>query len=250
MKLNLENTKKEYSVETRVNDYVSFVDKIGLWQSEKIVYAKYLNIHDKILDIGCGAGRTTFGLYDMDYHNITGMDLSDKMIAAAKKIAQDKGVEISFIAENACALPFDDNIFNAAIFSANGIMTIPTKEMRQKAFNEIYRVLKPGGIFIFTTHDIDTPQYIDKWSEEKIRWANGEQDKRLLEYGDLIFSAPDANDGSVNFVHIPSCDEVETYLKESGYHLICSELRTNICEEKPEVLEVGAECRFWVVKKM
>jgi len=171
------------------------------------------------------------------------------MISAAKKIANGKGVEIPFFAENACALSFDTESFDAVIFSFNGIMTIPAKEMRQKAFNEIYRVLRPGGTFIFTTHDMNNPQYINYWNEERIKWENGEQDKRLLEYGDLIFSNPNAINGSVNFVHVPLDGEIEINLKESGFHLIYNDLRDNICEEKPEVLKIGVNCRFWVVKK-
>jgi len=246
MKINLENTRKEYSIEARVNDYVSYAEEIGLWQSERIVFSRYLNAKNKILDIGCGAGRTTFGLHEIGYHDITGADLSDNMISAAQKIARDKGLEINFMAENACALSFAAESFDAVIFSANGIMTIPAKEVRQKAFNEIQRVLKPGGMFIFTTHDINDPQHIAYWDEERIKWANGEQDQRLLEYGDIIFLEPNADNC---FVHIPSDGEVEAYLKESGFQLVYSELRDNICEEKREALNVTEDCRFWVVKK-
>jgi len=245
-KLNLENTKNEYSIETRVNEYVSFTEEIGLWQSERIVFGRYFNTKNKILDIGCGTGRTTFGLYNLGYHHISGADLSDKMISAAKKIAHDQSIDISFAAENACALSFDAESFDAVLFSANGIMTIPARVMRQKAFNEIHRVLKPGGMFIFTTHDINDPQYIAYWNEERIKWTNGEQDKRLLEYGDIIFSEPNAENC---FIHIPLDGEVEAYLKESGFHLVYSELRKNICEEKPEILKISTDCRFWVVKK-
>jgi len=246
VKINLENTKNEYSIEARVDEYISFAEEIGLWQSERIVFGKHFNTQNKILDIGCGTGRTTFGLYDLGYHHITGVDLSDKMIAAAKKIAHGKDVEISFMAENACSLSFDAESFDAVLFSANGIMTIPSKEMRQKAFNEIHRVLKPGGMFIFTTHDMNDPQYIAYWNAERIKWANGEQDKRLPEYGDLIFSEPNADHC---FIHIPLDGEVKAYLKESGFHLVYSELRKNICEEKPEVLKISTDCRFWIVKK-
>jgi SAM-dependent methyltransferase len=249
MKLDLENTKNEYSLESRVKEYISYVENIGLWQSEKIILTKYINVQNNILDIGCGAGRTTFGLYDIGYHNIIGVDLSEKMILAAKKIAHDKNIEISFIVKNACDLAFDADSFDAVFFSANGIMTIPGKEMRQKAFNEIYKVLKPGGIFIFTTHDINNPQYIDYWNKERIKWENGEQDKRLLEYGDLIFSDPDTYNGSVNFVHIPLDGEIEKNLERSGFHLVYNELRKNICEEKPELLDITVDCMFWIVKK-
>jgi len=37
MELNLKNTKNEYSIEARVDNFVSFVYEVGLWQSEKIL---------------------------------------------------------------------------------------------------------------------------------------------------------------------------------------------------------------------
>lgn len=249
MKLSLENTKAEYSHETVVDKYISCVEDVGLWKSERIAFEKYLNQKNKILDLGCGAGRTTFGLYDMCYTDIVGLDLSEEMISAAKKIANDRNVEISFVAGNACDLPFDTSSFDAVIFSFNGIMTIPTREMRRRAFDEIHRVLKPGGIFVFTTHDMNNPQFIDYWNEEYDKWQKDEQDKRLLEYGDLIFSKPDDYGDAVSFIHVPLDGEVETYLKTSGFHLINNELRSNICEEKTEVLDFSADCRFWVAKK-
>jgi ubiquinone/menaquinone biosynthesis C-methylase UbiE len=72
-------------------------------------------------DIGCGAGRTTFGLYDIGYHHIIGVDLSEKMVSAAKKIAHVKGVEISFMTENACALSFDTESFDAVIYAPKSL---------------------------------------------------------------------------------------------------------------------------------
>lgn len=55
----------EYNHMSVVEKYVNDVSKIGLWQSEEIIFSKYINKSDKILDIGYGAGRTTFALYDL-----------------------------------------------------------------------------------------------------------------------------------------------------------------------------------------
>lgn len=63
MNKNLEYTKKEYNQESNIKRYTESIDEVGLWESEKIVFNKYINFNDKILDLGCGAGRTTINLY-------------------------------------------------------------------------------------------------------------------------------------------------------------------------------------------
>ncbi|MCL2512733.1 MAG: class I SAM-dependent methyltransferase [Oscillospiraceae bacterium] len=249
MKITIENIKAEYSIDTLVDKFVSSVDDIGLWQSERLIFSEYLNLRDKILDLGCGAGRTTFGLFEMGYRGIIGLDLSDGMIAAALDITKSKNLLIPFIAGNACELTFDSASFDAVIFSFNGIMTIPTSEMRQKAFDEIYRVLKPGGIFIFTAHYMDNPQFVSFWKTEREKWDKGEQDKRLLEYGDVIFSKPDEYGDIISFVHIPVAGEIESYLSKSGYNIIFNKARSKFCEENAAVMGFSGDCKFWVCKK-
>ena len=249
MKINTENTKSEYSVDMVVDKYISCVYDIGLWQSERLIFSEYLDTKYKILDIGCGAGRTTFGLYEIGYHDIIGLDLSEKMVAAACGISKNRSIPIPFVEGNACALSFDSELFDAVIFSFNGIMTIPSTEMRQKAFDEIYRVIKNGGIFIFTAHYMDNPQFVKYWNDEQKKWDTNNQDKRLLEFGDLIFQKPNEYGDVINFVHVPVSGEIEAYISNSGFSLVCSEARSNICEESTAIKDFSGDCKFWICKK-
>ena len=46
---------------------------MGLWESERLLMDKYVSRDGAVLDIGCGAGRTTFGLYGEGYRDINGI---------------------------------------------------------------------------------------------------------------------------------------------------------------------------------
>ena len=138
--------------------------------------------------------------------------------------------------------------FAYVLFAFNGLMQIPKQENRIKAMKEIRRVLQPGGIFVFTTHDRDADKkFLDFWEEEKKIWSRGEQDKRLYEFGDRI--AKSKNEKRDIFIHIPDREEVLTCLEEAD--LICVEdfYRDDLFDESREIKKFSGECRFWVVKK-
>ena len=141
------------SIEQDIDHYLEATLDIGLWASEEYVFNKYLNFTDHILDIGCGTGRTTFALYEKGYSNITGVDLSPKMIEKAKFLSDKKQRNIKFIEGDATDLAFSDESFSSILFSFNGFMQIPSTPLRLKTLKEIYRILKKDGYFIFTTHD-------------------------------------------------------------------------------------------------
>ncbi|MDA1348882.1 MAG: class I SAM-dependent methyltransferase, partial [Chloroflexi bacterium] len=68
-------------------DYVDAVDQVGLWDSERMLVSTYFAVDDQILDIGCGAGRSTIALYRLGYPNIRGVDLSEGMVKRAVGVA-------------------------------------------------------------------------------------------------------------------------------------------------------------------
>ena len=163
----IEYTKKTYNGKVQVKTYTNRV-KLGLWASEKLIFSKYINKTDNILDIGCGGGRTTFSLKEMGYNHLIGLDLSNKLISFARKYAKKLNIGLSFIEGDASSLSFKDASFDICIFSYNGLMSIPNKKIRYKVMKEVYRILKPNGKFIFTTHDRDDPSHQEYWKKEKL----------------------------------------------------------------------------------
>ncbi|GAI63355.1 unnamed protein product, partial [marine sediment metagenome] len=177
-KVDTDFIRKSFSTEKTVSDYAKAVMEISLWESEKIMIEKYFNPESRILDIGCGAGRTTIGLYKLGFHLVEGLDLSEAMIVQARTISKELNYNIAFSVGNAVCLDYNDETFNAALFSFNGIMQIPGRENRIKVLKEIKRILKPKGYFLFTTHDRESDkEYESFWKEEKKKWALHLEDK-------------------------------------------------------------------------
>jgi SAM-dependent methyltransferase len=117
----------------------------------------------KLLDIGIGAGRTTKFLLEIS-SNYTGIDYMPRFA----ELAQRKFPAAKILCCDARDLRvFGNAEFAFAQFSSNGIDYM-IHEDRLRVLREIHRVLKPGGLFMFSTHNRDQ-KYFDKfpWQEGK-----------------------------------------------------------------------------------
>ncbi|MFB3763869.1 MAG: class I SAM-dependent methyltransferase [Methanotrichaceae archaeon] len=94
----------------------------------------------KILDVGCGTGEISLLLAEMGYQ-ITGVDLSDKMLSIARSKAKASRLKAQFLRGDAESLNFDDESFDAVI-SRHLLWTLPHPD---SALREWKRVLKNGG---------------------------------------------------------------------------------------------------------
>lgn len=249
MKVDTEFIKDGFGLPKVTESYARSVTEIGLWKSEEIVFTKYFDKDGRILDIGCGAGRTTVGMYKLGYRHIEGLDLSPDLIRSAKQIAHSLGLDISYREGNALCLPDPGNTFDGALFSFYGFMQIPGKENRIRAMTEIARVIKPGTYYIFTTHPDRESAGAFKafWDEEKVKWAEGKQDPRLLEFGDRMITEEFGEYRS--FLHFPTETEVLETIAASGLEHVEHFLRSAVCEESEKVKKFSSDCVFWVARK-
>lgn len=116
-----------------------------LWPAqERLLQSADLQPEEKVLDISCGTGLVTFPIAEAigPKGRVTGVDLSEKMIEKATVAAKEDGFSnVSFRHMDAEELDLPDTSFDVAINSL-GSMYYPDPD---KAFREMYRVLKPGG---------------------------------------------------------------------------------------------------------
>lgn len=105
--------------------YTYAIDNVGLWESEKILIEKYISKDAKILDLGCGAGRTTINLYRLGYKDIIGLDYSEKLIESANEYCNNNNLDIKFVYGDATNLSmYKDKTFDFILFSYNGLMSM------------------------------------------------------------------------------------------------------------------------------
>jgi SAM-dependent methyltransferase len=122
-----------------------------LFETSSIEFLSRLNPEGvgSVLELAAGTGRTTKHLreYFKASTNITATDLNEDMLRLARKKLHDSTID--FQLADIQGLPFPDDSFDM-ILCQYGLMFLTDKP---KGFQEVYRVLKPGGRFVFSTWD-------------------------------------------------------------------------------------------------
>lgn len=130
-------------------EWHSGITEQGLFPPERrLVEDHFSKPGAKVLDLGCGTGRTTAPLARAGF-DVVGVDVSQEMIERARRLFPD----LTFRLGDATDLEFDDGTFEYVLFSFNGLDYVETEAKRLEALREVRRVLRDGGKFAFSTHN-------------------------------------------------------------------------------------------------
>jgi SAM-dependent methyltransferase len=112
------------------------------------------NGRKSILDLGCGPGLYCELLAEPG-HQVTGVEFSKRSIDYARQSATRKDLKIDYLQKNYLELSFENQFDLVIMIFCDFDVLVP--DDRTRLLKNIYRALKPGGLFIFDTLNEKAP---------------------------------------------------------------------------------------------
>ncbi len=134
------------------------MNRVHRWYCRSFLWKKVLNVGivpwalkalelgENVLEVGPGPGLTT-DILRQRFRQVTSIEIDPKLANALKhRLA---GTNVSVIEGDATTMPFEDKSFSGAL-SFTMLHHVPSPDLQDRLLAEVYRVLKPSGIFAGT----------------------------------------------------------------------------------------------------
>ena len=118
-------------------------------ESKEIPRLLAMTTASTVLEVGCGSGGYALHLAESVGCKIVGLDINEPGVQNANQLAKSRGLDSRARFEQCDAskrLPFEDSAFDA-VFSNDVLCHLPN---RQNVMSEMFRVLKPGRLMLFS----------------------------------------------------------------------------------------------------
>lgn len=120
--------------------------------NEQFIQLAELSDHQKVLDVGCGFGGTLQSIDSQHNHmQLHGVNIDERQLEICSQLKPSDHNQYQWQKADACTLPYPDASFDRVI-SLEAMFHFSS---RLAFLKEVYRVLKPGGLFVATDIVID-----------------------------------------------------------------------------------------------
>jgi|WetSurMetagenome_2_1015567.scaffolds.fasta_scaffold00835_9 ubiquinone/menaquinone biosynthesis C-methylase UbiE len=134
--LGIEGPKAKYY------DQMTREHRLGEIREQAKEVSIYIKNGDSVLEIAPGAGYLSIELAKFGKYKISGLDISKDLIEICAKNAKEAGVQVDFQQGNVSNMPYLKDVFSFIIC----VLAFKNFKEPVKALQEMYRVLKPGGV--------------------------------------------------------------------------------------------------------
>lgn len=182
----------------------------------------------RVVDLACGTGSISVLLGENGFQ-VTGVDLSEEMLAVTDQKAKEKGIRLNLLHQDMreLILPYQAD---SVVCFCDSINYLREPEDVRSTFEKVYRSLRPGGLFLFDIHSPHKMEHIFSdhtfaLAEEDISYIWQCEWDGLEVIHDLTFFVREEAGLFRRFdeIHIQRCfqpDDIAAWLSEAGFQEI------------------------------
>jgi SAM-dependent methyltransferase len=178
------------------------------------------------LDLGCGGGQVALAWAAFERKGqYLGVDFSLELLTEARARAVDitaPGLTVEYaqsdMSAEAITKEFSEEQFDGVLAFAS-LHHLPTNEMRAELLGSVYRILKPGGLFVHSEwqfhHSPRLMERVQDWSRIGLSLEDVDDNDYLL---DWRYSLPgQAERTGLRYVHLYMREELQMLMEASGF---------------------------------
>lgn len=211
----------------------------GRWSAEQVRTALKVGVDDRVLELGCGVGRIGRELAPSCAQWV-GVDVSEKMIDHARsRLKEFDNTRFHRLSRSSLDMITDNEIDKAYSIA---VFCHMDKEDLYLYLQELYRVVRPGGLIFVETWNLAHPIGWRRWQYEPLVWSKADQSQR--------------KDVARNQFCTP--DEFEIYVSRAGFQVLanynesqsvqiiaCKEIdESGMAQEKERLARVADEIAY------
>lgn len=164
--------------------FAAVYDKLSARTEEKLgaelKHKLLANARGRVLEIGIGTGLSLS--HYPEIAELVGVDPSEPMLRRARRRAAELGRDVTLVEAPAEALPLEDESFDTVV----SLAVLCTVDDPARVLQEIRRVLRPRGSFVFLEHVRSSEPKLARWQDRLERpwgWIAGgcHPNRRTLE---------------------------------------------------------------------